>query len=213
MAQTHVLANWSHFLDGATYSAQAFYESLEEALRRREIPDVGVSRLLTAQGGFLGGKREYVRVERKQLVFDICAAPFGNGFFVSWWCGRAGRIIVVLLILLLAALTAGFLVYRFGAIGGLVSFVAIPFELFLIGALVSKGVIPIEDDVRGTPLVGWIYDLVFQPVTYYSLDTARMFQAAVHVAVLEVMDTITEAGGLRALSELERKPTLREMQR
>lgn len=213
MAQTQVLAHWSHFLDGAKHSSQAFYESLEEALSSRKIPGAKVSRFLTAQGGFLGGKREYVRIERKQLVFDICAGPFGNGFFVSWWCGRAGRIVVVLLILLLAALTAGLLVYRFGAMGGWVSLVAVPFELFLLGALASKGIIPIEDDVRGTPLVGRVYDLVFQPITYYSLDTARMFQAAVHVAVLEVMDSVTETGGLRALSELERKPTLREMQR
>src|SRR5207302_6476924 len=31
---------------------------------------------------------EYLRVLREKNVFDICGAPFGNGFFVSWWCGK-----------------------------------------------------------------------------------------------------------------------------
>ena len=30
-------------------------------------------------------KREYLRMQRGKYAFDICAAPFGNGFFVSWW--------------------------------------------------------------------------------------------------------------------------------
>lgn len=50
-------------------------------------------------------------------------------------------------------------------------------------------------------------------MTYYSLDTAQMFQAAVHVAVLEVVDGITKATGSRSLTELERKPLLRAMSR
>jgi hypothetical protein len=35
-----------------------------------------------------------------------------------------------------------------------------------------------------------------------------MFQDSVHSAVLEVLDQATEAKGLKALSELERKPLL-----
>lgn len=30
-------------------------------------------------------KRDYLRITRDRLVFDICAAPFAKGFFVSWW--------------------------------------------------------------------------------------------------------------------------------
>ncbi len=31
--------------------------------------------------------RIYQRIGRKKLVFDVCGAPFGKGFFVSWWMG------------------------------------------------------------------------------------------------------------------------------
>jgi len=47
--------------------------------------------------------------------------------------------------------------------------------------------------------------------TYYTLDTALMFQDSVHSAVLEIMDEVTEGKGIRAMSELERKPVLSDL--
>jgi hypothetical protein len=41
------------------------------------------------------------------------------------------------------------------------------------------------------------------------MDTALMFQESVHNAVLEVVDCITAAKGIRALTEAERKPILK----
>ena len=38
-----------------------------------------------------------------------------------------------------------------------------------------------------------------------------MFQGAVHSAMLEVIDEITNTKGLRALSEAERKPILTDL--
>jgi len=38
-----------------------------------------------------------------------------------------------------------------------------------------------------------------------------MLRAAVHAAVLEVVDGLTAAKGLRSLSEPERKPIMREL--
>ena len=50
----------------------------------------------------------------------------------------------------------------------------------------------------------------FTPATYYRIDTALMFQTAVHAEVLAVIDGMTKAKGIRALSEDERKPILRD---
>ena len=49
-----------------------------------------------------------------------------------------------------------------------------------------------------------------KPWTYYRVDAATMFQTATHTAVLEVIDSMTSAQNLRALPEMERKPTMRE---
>ena len=34
-----------------------------------------------AEGGILSGKRQYLRLRRERLVFDICSAPFGTSWF------------------------------------------------------------------------------------------------------------------------------------
>ena len=59
------------------------------------------------------------------------------------------------------------------------------------------------------PILGWIYERVFAPTTFYSMDTAIMFQKAVHNAVCEVVDCMTANKGVRALSEFERKPIMK----
>lgn len=58
------------------------------------------------------------------------------------------------------------------------------------------------------PLIGALF--ADRGPTYYQIDTALMFQEIVRRAVLEVIDDLTKAQGLRALSESERKPILRE---
>ncbi len=145
-----VFSHWYHLTENLQESALTFYGAVEEAVKRRQLTDVKISRVDYREGGILSAKREYLRLQRKNLIFDICSAPFGTGFFVSWWLGEP----------------VGFL--------------------------------------RSLPF--------FRPVlTYYRLDTALMFQESVSSAVMEVLDGITKAKGLRELSEAERKPLLREL--
>lgn len=61
------------------------------------------------------------------------------------------------------------------------------------------------------PVIGWILLLLVFRETYYKVDTRLMFQDAIHSAVLEVVDGLTSAHGLRALSESERKPTMEKL--
>lgn len=37
-----------------------------------------------SEGGLLSVKRDYLRLMRERLVFDICAAAFGTGYFFSF---------------------------------------------------------------------------------------------------------------------------------
>jgi hypothetical protein len=36
-------------------------------------------------GGVLSGKRLYAEVSFDDYIYDVCAAPFGKSFFVSYW--------------------------------------------------------------------------------------------------------------------------------
>jgi hypothetical protein len=67
-----------------------------------------------------------------------------------------------------------------------------------------------EDDFLEIPFFGWLYAPILAP-PYYKIDTELMFQEAVRQAVHEVIDGLTTAKGIRALTELERKPILHEL--
>lgn len=81
-------AHWYHRFDDFQFSTQEFYRTLEEAIQAIAVPGLGTARKLYLEGGIASANREYLRVSRYSLVFDICAAPFGTGFFVSWWQGE-----------------------------------------------------------------------------------------------------------------------------
>ncbi len=80
-----VLSNWSTLVEGLSTSSQDAYLELQGALAAREVPEIEFSRVVYAESGVGSAKREYLRIQRKDLVFDVCAAPFGKSFFFSWW--------------------------------------------------------------------------------------------------------------------------------
>lgn len=86
--RAEILSNWNHRIEGLTIPASAFYGKVEAALAAHNAEKVKVERVQLAEGGILSAKREYLEVRRGEHVFHVCAAPFGNGFFVSWWLGQ-----------------------------------------------------------------------------------------------------------------------------
>jgi len=154
-----IISHWSMMIENLVASPQEFFKAVEEAVTRKEMEKVKFSRFTWSEGGILSAKRDYLRIKRKDHAYDICGAPFGNGFFVSTWLGD--------------------------------------FESGLLGRLFS------------IPIIGSILERMFKPQTYFKTDTALMFQSLVHAAVLEVVDTMIKGKGLRALSESERKPEMR----
>jgi uncharacterized metal-binding protein len=81
--------------------------------------------------------------------------------------------------------------------------------LILYLVLARLGVFGSVTTVVRIPILGPLYHFVFRPITYYKVDTMTMFQTAVHSAVLEVIDGLTKAAGVRALSDGDRKPIMR----
>lgn len=153
------LSHWNTMIENLETSPKAFYDSVEKALADRKVEHVSVTRVHWKEGGPLSAKREYLQVKRFGHVFHICGAPFGNGFFVSWWLGEV----------------KGCLARLFSILSWLPFF---------------EDLLPFAN----------------RAATYYQIDTALMFRSLTHSSVLEVIDGLTEAKGLRRLSELERKP-------
>lgn len=159
-----IISNWNHRVPGMEQSSNDFYAGIESAISGEKLGDVKCARVNIAEGGILSAKREYLEVRRKEHVFHVCAAPYGNGFFISWWLGEKQS--------------------------GLFAWLA------------------------SLPYVGFIFRFLAaatKPLTYYRIDTALMFQSVVHSAVLGTLDGVMNAKGLRALTENERKPIMRDL--
>lgn len=208
-----VISHWSTLIENLQASPLQFYQAVEAALQRRQIPETKNDRVDYKEAGLLSAKREYLHVGREKLVFDICGAPFGTGFFVSWWLAEAkpnlNPLLKILALLVMLGIAGGTL-NQFGLFWGTVAIcVVVPGVLAIINNMTTDGTLN-DDFIRVLPVIGWLYVWLFKPATYYRIDTMLMFQTAVHNAVLEVLDEMTAAKGLRALGESDRKPIMRE---
>jgi hypothetical protein len=139
---SEIQSNWHHYFDNIEFSADDFYTSVEAAVKERKIPDVEFSRVKLSQGGLFSANREYLRIVRKAQAFDVCAAPFARGFFVSWWLGE------------------------------------------------KEGLLPFLTKSKAR--------------TYFQIDTEAMYKESVSGAIFDVIDDMTNAKSVRALSENER---------
>lgn len=223
--QANVISHWDQLLENFQASSLEFYNSVEKALEGRAVPEIHWSRVEHKEAGLASAKRQYLRTHRGKYAFDICAAPFGTGFFVSSWFTEpplpfAFIYTLVFLFAVVIAMDIAFAIgmgigavmkgYAFGMfLGGCAALLGVPAFLWLIGNGIRQGTIPGERTVLAMPLVGPVYERIFAPATFYAMDTALMFQRAVHQAVLDVIESITAAKGIRALTESERKPVMR----
>jgi hypothetical protein len=99
MASFHayVHSHWSHLFDDFNYSTQAFYDEIENLIEKRKIPKITIRHVELSVNAYSMDRRDYLRIKMDEYIFDICAAPYGTGFFVSWWYGEKDPIASFLL--------------------------------------------------------------------------------------------------------------------
>lgn len=73
------------------FSPSAFYKEIEQQVDAKKIGNVNIDTVNFSEGGLLSANREYLRIRYKDYFFYVCAAPFGTGYFVSWWLGDNGH--------------------------------------------------------------------------------------------------------------------------
>lgn len=85
LSRSESIGNWSHLFINFELDPEDFYSCVEEILKEMEVPNYETKRTMIRQGGILSYHRLYLEVSRGDYTFHICAAPWGNGFFFSWW--------------------------------------------------------------------------------------------------------------------------------
>jgi len=83
--KSEVSGNWSHLFANMQANPENFYTLVEQSLQERQVPDFKTARKIFSEGGIMSHNRLYLEVSRGDYIFHICAAPWGNAFFFSWW--------------------------------------------------------------------------------------------------------------------------------
>jgi hypothetical protein len=85
---TTVLSHWNNMVEGLKQSSDEFYNEISKNLDVHHLKDIRVERVTLYEGGIFSAQREYLQVRGGENVYHVCAAPYGNGFFVSSWLGE-----------------------------------------------------------------------------------------------------------------------------
>jgi hypothetical protein len=183
-------------------STQDFYKAIEDELQQRQVPALEVSRVEFAEGGWLSAQRQYLRLQREWLVFDVCAAPFGTSWFFSLR-GAVNRRTLRLweVLVTLASLGSLFGLYwqMFGLVPGSMaigaSMVAIGMFFYFAGRWQG-----LDDAFTQLPVLGAIYEEFFRSETYYREDTRLMYLDIVERIVQHQIAEFTAAKGVSLLA-------------
>lgn len=90
-------SHWNTLIEGFNYSTQEFYNLLENEIQNHDIENISIKEVTLREGGIGTDNRLYLRVTWKNLVYYVCAAPFGDGFFVSWWLKNNASVVSILI--------------------------------------------------------------------------------------------------------------------
>ena len=210
-----VLDHWYSLIPNFNTSSQTFYTSIETELKERQIPGLDISRVEFDEGGPLSQKREYLRMTRERLVFDICAAPFGTAYFfscrfadipatVQWW---------QLVFLLVCTLTAMALVINLSGIilGSVILIASFAILFYLLRNAVSMGLKDLDAFLIKSPVLCAVYERWFRKETYYREDTRLMYLDTVNAVVKAKVEETTGAGGIKLVRFNEFSPVLGDL--
>jgi hypothetical protein len=210
-----VIDHWYALIPGFNTSTKEFYEGIEQELKAREVPGLELFRVDFAEGGVLSGKREYLRMTRERLVFDICAAPFGKGYFFSCRFAEIQTaiklwqlLVVVIAAFMIAALAFKILGIILGAIALMAGFV---FLIYVLRNAVSLGLQNLDATLIQSPVVGPIYERFFRKETYYRQDTRLMYRDTVNEVVKAKVEEATGAKGIKLIRFNDFSPVLGEL--
>jgi len=210
-----VIEHWYALVPGFSTSGKEFYTGIENELKSREVPGLDIAYVDFAEGGIMSGKREYLRMTRERLVFDICAAPFGTAFFFSCRFAQIPAVIKLwqLLVVLVGAFMATMLALRYAGLilGGLLLVAGVIFFIYLLRNAVALGLKDLDTSLINSPVFGPIYENWFRKETYYRHDTRLMYLDTVNAVVKAKVEEATGAKGIKLVRFMAHSPILAEL--
>jgi hypothetical protein len=204
-------------VDNFQFATADFYGMIEKQLTDRKVPGLETSRVDLSEGGLLSAKREYLRLKRERLVFDICAAPFGTGYFFSFRFVelplgiKAGEMLIFIVCIFFIFYL---LLKAFGLILGIIAMLALlAGSVWIMRNAVRLGLKDLDATLLRTPIIGPLYEIVFRKETYYREDTRLMYLSVVDYITKALVDEVTAAKGIKLVRRYEHKSILGDLYR
>ena len=205
-----VIKHWYSPVDDFQFATSEFYGMIEKELQARKVPGLEISRVEFSEGGLLSDKRDYLRLKRERLVFDICAAPFGTSYFFSFRFVELPLGIKPLELLIFfvgAAVTFGLFAKLVGTLTGFLLFlILLVGGIWFLRNVIALGLKDLDATLLKTPVIGPIYEIFFRKETYYRQDTRLMYLTTVDKITKAVVDKVTAAKGIKLVKRYERSP-------
>ena len=205
-----VLDHWVSQSPDGSFATDEVYEAIEQQLQARNIPGLKVSRVDYTEGGLLSNKRTYLRLERAQLAFDFCAAPFGNDYFFSCRTVFSVPILNLWHLLWLLAISPVIfnsvlkplgLYYGAGGVAVVVVTLAILCRQAVKAEFAFLDTAPLQ-----IPILAPIYWFLYRRDTYYRQDTRIMYETVVPQIIQAYLEEITAAKGVKLIRQQRRIP-------
>jgi len=212
------LAYWCKLFPDISYSAKELYGAIVKNVQAQMVPALEPGLVLIRQGGPFSPERLYLQMRRERLVFEICGAPFGTGFFVSSRLFDRRKEPTLLdfcvLFFLILLLPLPVIVLQLGWVWSVITVTGVLAFVWTIMRFAAMGILGGADRVLSDlPFIGPFYDRFFHPDTYYRQDINGSYREAVHSALMQAIDEMTKQKGLKALNDDERRPTIRDLHR
>lgn len=199
-------------IEGFQTSTDAFYRSIEGELTARKVPGLDLERIDYHEGGILSSKRDYLRMRRERLTFDLCSAPFGTSWFFSYrFCEIPAPLPLWQLLVVLAAIAALASAYAalFGAIWGcaIIGMTALGFALLVRNAL-TLGLEDFDAWLLTVPILGRVYEGLLRKETFFRQDTRFMYAEMVERIIQAKIKEVTASEGIEKVEFVEARPDI-----
>jgi hypothetical protein len=220
LSQSHLFTPLAEF----SYSPQEFYQAIERELDARKVPGLKRSRVNFHEGGMLSDKRVYLRLARERYAFDVCAAPFGVGYFFSVRLVEVPRPMLGPILVLLGVCGLGFyfLLTNPTLLLWLLLIAAFsPIWFPIVKSLADKpkaagdgstapaesGMPDFDGFFLGLPVIGPWYEKRRKD-TYYREDTRQIYQSIISEVVKAEVENVTATKGIKLVRYYEFNPLL-----
>lgn len=209
-----VIEHWYTLVPGQHFSTTDFYGAVTEEIQAQKVPGLEIETVDLSEGGALSDKREYLRMKRERLTFDICAAPVGVNYFFSYrfYSDMPTAILAEAIVL---SLIASFIAWLFTRIMGpfyglLVVGLVLVTAAWLVRNTIGLGLRDFDAALMNGPFAG-IYERFFRKDTYYRQDMRIAYCSIVSAIVKQKVESVTAAKGVLLYREHTYSPVFHDL--